>query len=86
MGGRGARPKERTRILKAKKDHGAMTTHPIKQYFEARRNALIQLSEAVVIPHSGTAGAAREMLIRELLTSHLPPALGVGTGLVLYQA
>jgi len=59
-----------------------MTPHPIQQYFEARRNALIQLSEAVVHTHSGTAGAAREMLIRELLTSHLPPVLIVGTGLV----
>jgi len=59
-----------------------MTPHPIQQYFEARRDALKQLSEAVIHTHNGTAGAAREMLVRELLTSHLPPALRVGTGLV----
>jgi len=59
-----------------------MQPQPIKQYFEARRQALIALSDAVVHSHGGIAGSAREVLIRELLTIHLPPALGVGTGLV----
>jgi hypothetical protein len=59
-----------------------MNAHPLKQYFEARRDALLALSDAVVHTHTGTAGNAREVLIRELLTVHLPPALAVGTGLV----
>lgn len=59
-----------------------MSNQPIKQYFEARRQALIALSDAVVHTHTGTAGSARELLIRELLTIHIPPSLGVGTGLV----
>lgn len=59
-----------------------MINQPIKQYFEARRQALIALGDAVVHTHAGIAGSAREVLIRELLTIHIPPSLGVGTGLV----
>src|ERR1017187_1926729 len=59
-----------------------MNAQPIRQYFEARRQGLVALSDAVIHTHAGIAGSAREVLIRELLTLHLPPALGVGTGLV----
>lgn len=59
-----------------------MNPNPLKTYFEARQIALTKLSEAVIHSHSGIAGSAREVLIRELLLAHLPAALRVGTGLV----
>jgi len=53
-----------------------------ERYFEQRRQALKALGEAVVQPHPGLAGGARELLVSEFLSAHLPPLLGIGSGQV----
>jgi hypothetical protein len=60
-----------------------MTDTTLARYFEGRREALIALGNAVVHPHLGLAGAARETLIRLFLKDHLPPILAVGSGQIV---
>ncbi len=59
-----------------------MKSTPVAQYFEGRRKALLALGGAVAHPHRGVAGSERETLIRGFLKDHIPPMVGIGTGLV----
>lgn len=56
----------------------------IQQFFDRKVEDLISLYETTaVVAHRGEKGTFREMLVRNVLGSILPPHFGLGTGIIV---
>jgi hypothetical protein len=56
----------------------------IQQFFDRKVDELLNLYDTTVaVSHQGEKGIFRELLIRGILGSVLPPHFGLGTGIVV---